>query len=358
MTRSRSWILAGTLSAGIACFLLSHPLGQSAPPAARPDLGGPAVTFLHTLPITITNHKSLATPAPFQQQIIVNSSQYSEYEAPNLDNIQFQSQKGDALPSWLESGDSSSSTTTIYWLRLEDGIPASSSVTINMEFDATTQNAFGGTTGEAPALAPFYGEYDSGGSVFRKYANFVGRSLPGGWYKGVTSETTGLVGISNGVTIIHTGTVDADDGYSFLGSNWAVGDNVAETHLLSQGTSNGQASVMACSESPVEYVFAPNEVAYQNGSGLEIEDNHGGSPSVLATANPNPTLPAVRGFQGGTLFANYKSVATATTICGDRGYLVVFTETGDGASFSFDWLRLRAEPPDGVMPTVQFGKIM
>src|SRR5947209_4504427 len=95
----------------------------------------------------------------------------------------------------------------------------------------------------------------------------------------------------------------------FLGSDWAVGDNVAEMDLLSQQTINGQEMIMVCSASPTFFRWTPDSVGYQNMSGLEIENNNAGTPSVLALAMPNPTQSSVIGFQGGTVFANYQPVA-------------------------------------------------
>jgi hypothetical protein len=90
-------------------------------------------------------------------------------------------------------------------------------------------------------------------------------------------------------------------------------------------------------------------------SGLEIRDNNAGTPSVLATARPNPNQSGVVGFQGGTLYADYQQVARVSQrICGG-GYLAS-VNTGFSASFSFGWVRLRTPPPNGVMPTVIFGE--
>src|SRR6266568_3228146 len=106
-------------------------------------------------------------------------------------------------------------------------------------------------------------------------------------------------------------------GSAFLGSDWAVGDNVAEMDLLSQQTINGQEMIMVCSASPTFFRWTPDSVGYQNMSGLEIENNNAGTPSVLALAMPNPTQSSVIGFQGGTVFANYQPVAQVhSRICG------------------------------------------
>lgn len=136
---------------------------------------GPGVqpaNIVYSLPITLTNNQPVATPAPFQQMLVVDSAAYSSYEAPNLQNIKFFDSSGRVIQSWLESGNNSSSTNTIYWLNLADGIPASSSITVYMRFASPATNIFNAqTTGEAPWMSSAYAQYDSGQNVFQAYYN-------------------------------------------------------------------------------------------------------------------------------------------------------------------------------------------
>jgi hypothetical protein len=306
----------------------------------------------YKVPIQILNDQAIETPAPFVQRLIVDSSRYAQLEADNLRNIQFSDQSGRVIPSWLESGNSRSATRTIYWLRLARGIPTKRAVTVFMVFAPPTQNMFDGvTTGEAPGLSSEYGQYDSGKQVFTHYANFVGTSLPAGWSRSVTPGSRGAVAINNGVRIWHSGT---GGGASFLGSDWLVQANVAEMHVLSEMTNNGQDMVMFCTSSPREDAWVLGSVGFQNGSGLEVENNQSGTPSVLGSAMPNPMLPAVIGLQGNIVFANYEPVITmGGPICGGR-YLASWANTGFDASFSFDWVRLRPAAPGNVMPKTVF----
>lgn len=71
-----------------------------------PSLSGSFGSTISTpfIPLQIINTQSLATSNPFQQVVVVNSSAYSMYEAPNLQNVQFAYQNGTIIPSWLESG--------------------------------------------------------------------------------------------------------------------------------------------------------------------------------------------------------------------------------------------------------------
>ena len=119
--------------------------------------------IVYAVPITLTNSQSMATPYPFQQRIIVDSASYFPYEAQNLQNIEFFDSSGYIIPSWLESGNSNTATSTVYWLSLHSEIPASSNVTVYMGFASLSTNLLNAqTTGEAPQLSPTYGQYDDG----------------------------------------------------------------------------------------------------------------------------------------------------------------------------------------------------
>jgi hypothetical protein len=138
--------------------------------------------IVYSFPIVITNSQSSPTPLPFQQMILVDSAAYTSYEAPNLQNVEFFNADGTIIPSWLESGDTSNSTSTIYWLKLSSGVPAHSSMTIYMGFSSPSTNLFNAqATGEAATLSTVYGQYDDGSNVFDNYVNFAGTSLAPGW---------------------------------------------------------------------------------------------------------------------------------------------------------------------------------
>ncbi|MGC8478742.1 MAG: LamG-like jellyroll fold domain-containing protein, partial [Candidatus Micrarchaeia archaeon] len=125
------------------------------------------------VPITIQNAQTTPTPAPFQQVVTVDSQAYAAYEAGNLQNVEFFYPNGQVIPSWLESGNSNTSTSTVYWLELANGIPASSTITIYMGFAPKQVNLLNKyITGEAAQLSPIYGEYDDGASVFNIYGAF------------------------------------------------------------------------------------------------------------------------------------------------------------------------------------------
>jgi hypothetical protein len=157
--------------------------------------------IVYSIPLTLTNTQSVATPAPCQQMISVDSSKYSSYEAPNLQNIEFFDSSGSVIYSWIESGAASSSTNTIYWLNLPNGIAAKSSVTIYLGFASPTTNLLNGQTiGEAPTLNTNYGQYDNGRNVFTFYDNFAGNTLSNLWVDN-SAQTENTFTIDKGITV-------------------------------------------------------------------------------------------------------------------------------------------------------------
>ncbi|MCL5405082.1 MAG: hypothetical protein M1125_04615, partial [Candidatus Marsarchaeota archaeon] len=96
------------------------------------------VTFYY-LPIKIDNAQSVATPAPFQQEVQISESTYGNYIAysGNLANFEFAYLNGTVIPAWIESNDSGTITA---WLKLQNGIPANSAITIYLGFAPKTTN--------------------------------------------------------------------------------------------------------------------------------------------------------------------------------------------------------------------------
>jgi photosystem II stability/assembly factor-like uncharacterized protein len=89
--------------------------------------------ILYYVPIEITNDQSVSTPSEYQQLILVNSSVYSEYEAPNLENVEFFYPNGTVIPSWLESNNVNTAGLTAD-LILKVSPAALSSVIINGQY--------------------------------------------------------------------------------------------------------------------------------------------------------------------------------------------------------------------------------
>ncbi|MCY0881542.1 MAG: DUF2341 domain-containing protein, partial [Firmicutes bacterium] len=120
--------------------------------------------------ITINNSQSIATPSNFQQLLALNLS--SIISSPSqLLNLRFCQDMSCTQPlyAWIESYSSDLSTVYV-WVKLPNGIPASSSTTIYMQVTSANQYPYTGIN------AYYNTQYDNGANVFDAYMNFMGTS--------------------------------------------------------------------------------------------------------------------------------------------------------------------------------------
>jgi hypothetical protein len=315
------------------------------------------------LKLKITNNQLIPTPAPFQQEIIFNSKAYSSYEASNLQNVEFFTSNYSVIPSWLESGASNTSTQTIYWLKLSKGIPAFSSIRIYVGFAKTDVNLFNGNNvGEAPQLSSTFAKYDDGKNVFNFYANFAGDKLDprfntfGGWNG---SQKNGLIVSSDSFR----GGVYAH--YSTKGN--AVID--ADATLLSGSTSTqiGFANSTSVNwyndfdahygaEINVQFAYQPptqqHDIVFINstgGTGYYLNDYNISlaTPYVFNLLWTKPYLASFIDYRSAPIIVKNSTIQSSSIIFTSSWYSSFF----QGVWFD-QWLRVRAAPPNGLMPTV------
>ena len=312
--------------------------------------------IIASVPITLTNNQSIATPSPFQQMINIHSTAYSSEEASNLQNVEFFDGTGTVIPSWLESGNSNISPNSIYWINLANGIPANSSITVYMGFASTTTNLFNvQSTGEAPQLSPIYGEYDNGENVFNYYNDF-GSSLSG-W-----NTSTGVsISVSNGLTVNfpqngylvgpseNLGTAfDAD--ITFNPSEINIGYiNTTETTSYLGGTAwAGSVIREACNNT---YPDQMDQYAEANPGGNVSRSIIPGSESITGIFSVVP-ISSSSSYQ----FVNYStgsSTQLITTNAPQYPCQVGFALMSAGSvanGLKVQWVRVRAAPPNGVIP--------
>ena len=134
---------------------------------------------IYYLPFSLNNTQNIATASPFQQKINFDANQYSQYESNNLGNIRFYTANNQTIDSWCEENCSNNSTNTIFYIKLPNGIPATSTQDYKIEFLNTSINYNGTTAGEAPELSgawntSSFGKYDNGQDVFISYAQADG----------------------------------------------------------------------------------------------------------------------------------------------------------------------------------------
>ncbi|MGI0100233.1 MAG: glycosyl hydrolase family 28-related protein [Candidatus Micrarchaeaceae archaeon] len=318
------------------------------------------------VPIVITNAQSKPTPQPFQMMITVNSMQYSSYEAQNLDNIEFFYPNFTNIPSWLQSGNSNSSTNTIYWLKLNISIAANSNAIVYMGFAGHRANLFGNTgIGESPNLSSKYGQYDDGQEVFDFYDNFAGTTLDTSKWQ--TIQNGGTITANNGLLI--NVTAYPEQVAVFSKSTFAY-PTIAEAYLTGIG---GGISPWVGVSTTMNIISGNGQPPTNSYLIFENYPKLGYEPSWYAT-NSISTVSInqfpITGFgpgvetvawiaTGNEYFADglgNKVSATDSTLTIVYYHLTigswVYETTAD-----FQWARIRTYPPNGVLPSATFEPI-
>ena len=296
-------------------------------------------------PIILTNSQSAATPAPFQQMVSVDMSKYSSYAAPNLQNIEFFYTDGTLIPSWLESG--SSSTTAIWWLSIANGIGANSSLTVYMGFALQSVNLFDGiTVGEAPQLSGTYGQYDNGAKVFSFYDNFKGTTLSSVWSVPSGSNyqvNNGFIGEPSGGSTTAVYNANVQETGSII-AEWEL--NLSST-VYPDATDYSYFQLNRYSVSSNMHflgIQGIDDIA-NNGSPIASESIAGSGIHSFGIRNDGATVEWF--YDGNVLYSETSAVV-------DTDYLSLgWAYNGQPNNFpTIYWVRVRAYPPSGTMPGV------
>lgn len=372
-----------SLATVVLCALVYYGANCRLASVVHADGSGQPVAYV---PINITNTQSIATPSPIQVMIIVNSAEYATYEAADLSNVAFTYSNTTLIPSWLESGNSNSSTTTVYWLKV-DGIPAKSSMTVLMSFYPVTDNVLNNvSTGEAPSLSPTYGEYDNGANVFILYGDF-NNSLSG--WQASTYKGSFMPALSpNGIKMLNGSRSEAtylappkglpptpieiEEAWDYNG--------VADAHAISIGPSPFETSnTLVASEAAgapvlnnsVSAIFDYYSVYthlddFMTGSRVSSSSFSGqGNFSVVSFLIIDGTS-ASAGYS--TQYVSLESFGSAlvpSVVSGQvsgpvsNSALIISGSNGDLTSVQYvRWVIARAFPPNGVVPSVTVGNVV
>ena len=329
-------------------------------------VGTSSSSTLPYLPITITNSQTLPTPNPFQEEVSWNPSIYAAYEAANLGNVRFcaDSQCNTPLYAWLQSCNSvsctSSATLASVWVRLTSSIAANGgSMMIYMVFMPTTTNFDGNYWGEAPTLSTNYGQYDNGANVFTLYDNFAGNTLSGIW--SVSSNNRGTYSVNNGITF----TTTANFGHVFIYSATVTEPQVAEAYMTSVSGDNPMLGVDTQS--------AFNRIGMYNGYSLNwysstdslCPENSGGTgtcSTLGVTSFPSGVWSVywgTAGVEGSTDGSGNTITSTDNSLGNIANYgIYLGTSRDSSGSNTIQWARMRAYPPNNVMPSTSLGPVM
>ncbi|ARQ96390.1 hypothetical protein CCL41_gp42 [Sulfolobus islandicus rod-shaped virus 9] len=323
--------------------------------------------------ITITNSQSDPTPSPFQQLLQLNLSSILSSSSQLL-NLEFclDSQCNTPLYAWIESYTSDLSSVYI-WINLPTSIPANSSITIYMFIRNSIQYPY---TGMRPDLSASYAQYDNGKNIFLIYfngneplSNFnnQGNSL-------TQISTTGPLG--NTINAIYISGYNSHFGFVYTAkyiSNQAV---IAESSVIDLGNQTGGLNADNGFSSIVD------STSIGNLNAISVDMGYSGSYfsndyfiSGTQTSDLNPAGTAVSQwlyawvvYSGTSSTSWYGCIApqlysSTNGYCGTVGnnpfssssqlYLGIIGSVNSSYQWQTAWnfMRLRAYPPNNVMPS-------
>ena len=339
------------------------PAGTTYPSITFGNLG---IENFTTVPITLTNNQPLSEPTVYQQRLVISNAQYQAKEASNLQNIIFTYTNGTIIPSWLETGDSNTSTQTEYWLSMA-GMPADSSATINMLILPKQLNMFNNfRTGESPQYSG--GVYDDGSFVFPFYdsGNSVSQfstvntgALTTSLQNGPFGSPASVISLSGPKTSSGSSEsvawIDSNLGGNLILQSWVYLDGNENAMMAARGSS---------STSNVNYILGDGWAGYQ----AQISYEHGNSNKYLSgsgsrsttswcfvTSELNGSMLSVivsKGPLGVESPILAQTSTTSTTITASNSqYAGIAVWSGSKNPAYFYLLRAITLPANGVMPT-------
>jgi len=309
--------------------------------------------------IPIYNNQSVATPSPFQQTITINALNFTPYMTYNdyFTNFEFFYANGTVIPAWIESNVSNTITA---WVKLTPSIAPDNSLTIYLGFASKSTNLLSnsGTSGigEAPQLSSTYGQYDDGASVFNNYWNFAGTSCPSGW-------TCSGATINNGITIPYSS-------YAYTTSNFGYNTNTivdfygnfpaatsaynAAFGFVKSGTGNAGVDAAWTINTNNKQSDTTNAIGQTASSTAYTTGISGGVSATGYNIYSIYFTPSFVKFS-----YNYGAPTNFTTTLPTSAYPLggINTQGSQAAPGPFYWLRTRAYPPNGVMPSVSFSSV-
>ena len=322
-------------------------------------------------PVIITNTQSTATLAPFQQDIAIcngtpnvgsgfayvnNANVFSEINS-NGSNVYFTTTAGGTpnIYSWYEGQENISGVLCdVWWINLPNGIPANAQVTIFINIGPNSVNYYAQYypyVGEAPQLSPTYAEYDNGNYVFLFYDDFNGTSLNGSNWVSFASD--GGVSVNNGVTA-STGAYSCYYGCTspYSGVITAQGFNpsgtIADMYITSAANTVPEISMgTGNSASSSGYFSGPT-------SGGNSGSYSGGISGGGAFQWSAPGIVS-ESWQSSSLQVYAENYSFTTRSFGGSTSLVYYgfgnVYISNYGSITVQWFRVRAYPPNGIMPS-------
>ena len=320
------------------------------------------------IPITLTNNESTATATSFQQLLQnINMRDYFQFLNPDLSNTYFSSDSAGStvINSWIESGNTNISTDTTFWV--VTSIAANSTITIYLQVDLSGTNHLNTTTtGVAPQLTSTYAEYDNGANIFPFYNNFAGTTLPSSF---ATSDASGMsvnngVSISAGAVYTTSAVFTSLDSIEEMYAKYTSLNGVGFVGMMQSNTQAPQSS-NAGSNAEILWMTGPSSNTYYSWAADGVSASYNIQSNVESSFTPSLNVPYIIGSfvssseVGETV--NYTTSLSASGTFNTQQYIILGYFTGSSAAATADnpifvqWVRTRAYPPSGVMPSVSLG---
>ena len=273
-------------------------------------------------------------------------------------------------------GVGSGSNLTRYWINLPAGLGSHSSLQIRMNFYPESDNAFNNiTTGEAPQLSPTYGEYDNGASVFNVYFNGNTPSSEFTTGTGSNITPTSLTRYyGNPINAIKIA-FDAKNSAMTFYKGVPAGQYVSESDVNSTNPTVNAVSWVGLVNNPVAKSLVNGTGGGVNGKFASTYWLKSASHTSTTTYTPSPRswyyaavlYPGISASSYAAYFysQDYGSLlalenVSANPLSTDSEFYFGLP-TGNGGAVGqityFNWGRIRAYPPNGVMPSVTIGSL-
>jgi hypothetical protein len=303
--------------------------------------------------VRITNSQDPAVLRDFQQMLAINSSAIFQNVSADGGNVRFYLGQQE-LYSWREN-------STVWWVLIPGGIPEYSTVTINMTFLPKSAEYDGYYAGEAPQLSPAYAEYDNGRLAFPAlYDNFAGTSLNSTLWQVLAGGSRFKV--DDGLTVTGGGSdwasMDSENSYNpktyamdflanysaFYGDEYPykmIAYNPPDTDLGATSSHNTTYPQFGLTDSYESYSL--------------WGFNGAGNPTVASTGKGRTSQPSIFTLEandtGASLAIYYESKAKMSFAVPAAAPVGVGALQG---TVFVQYVRMRAAPPDGVMPQAVF----
>jgi hypothetical protein len=219
----------------------------------------------------------------------------------------------------------------------------------NLSFD-------GNYWGEAPQLSSTYAQYDNGANVFNIYTNYAGTSVPSGF--AVASDgANGSVTINNGATVTATNTDGTNGEFLYYTTAQNPAGIIIESLIISASNDKHDKLIGYDLNVPTTqggwwgWINGVTAGIHNSDELVTIINGRQNQPSSLTLSLPILISLSWQTTNTAKATFNYSSdqMTNSSTPTIGSSYLVSGF-INSGGTVGYQWFRVRAYPPNGVMP--------